>query len=84
MFPGINFRKIIDLLRDRTCLEKTVSSNFQAFLFLQKITGISPKATNSRKRVLHITGPHVAFFVESIISQTFISRAESGQCLSTN
>ena len=36
MFPGINLRKITELLRDRRCLELIiVSSNFQALLFLQ-------------------------------------------------
>ena len=51
MFPGINFWKLLILLRDRPCLELIIiSSNFQAFLLLQKIAGICLKASNYSKR----------------------------------
>ena len=58
-FQELISEKLRILLRDWAdwpCLElNIISGNFQAFLFLQKITGVSLEAINSSKRVLRIT-----------------------------
>ena len=57
MFSELMSEKLLSLLQDRPCLELIiVSSHFQALFFLQEITGISLKVTNSSKRVSTITG----------------------------
>ena len=67
--------KLLILLRDRPCLDLIIiSSNFQAFLFLQTITGISLTQINSSKKVLKITGRALSRINSIIVSaQTLFS-----------
>ena len=77
-FRELISEKLLILLRDRPCLELIIiSSHFQAFLFLQKITEISLKAINSSKKVLKITGPALSRINSVILSARTVIGVET-------